>query len=157
MNDDQQTVNAEDLGIAPNEEDAGSGSETVTEWVEAEDNTGNDNQGDDTGGDTVSGGTAEGSSASGDEKAWDSGEVSSNGGGKIADDEQVSAGSSDIEYYPEDYVTSEQVVQLHDDLVLVNNKADMLFTSSLVLVIAIFSVLGSIAVQTMIRSFERGR
>lgn len=157
MNDDQQSVYAEDLGIAPDEEEAGSGSETLTEWVEATDNPGEDNSGDDTGGDTVIGGTAEGNYESGYEQAGDTGEVSSNGGGKIADDEQVSAGSSDFEYYPEDYVTSEQVVQLHDDLVLVNSKADMLFTSSIVLVIALFSVLGSIAVQTMIRSFERGR
>lgn len=157
MNDDQQTVTAQDLGIATDEEEAGSGSETLTEWVEATDNPGEDNSGDDSGGNTVSGGTAEGNYESGYEQAGDTGEVSSNGGGKIADDEQVSAGSSDIEYYPEDYVTSAQIVQLHDDLVLVNSKADMLFTSSIVLVIALFSVLGSIAVQTMIRSFERGR
>lgn len=53
-----------------------------------------------------------------------------------------------------DYVTSQQADAIYQQLVLVNTKADVIGTASVVLVVALMACLGAICVQTMLRSFE---
>lgn len=125
-------------------EESGDPGEVGAEEGETGDNAKDDIAGDDAGGSAASGGATTGDDEEGNEQAGDTGGVKLDETGN----------SVSVENWPSDYVTTAQLAAVAEDLTVVQGHMEVMSAGITVLVVLVAAVLGAVAVQTLVRSFE---